>query len=77
MHPQEYFNKIYHLLKYIFSYFKIVDNFEIKNYIKEQKLEFLFYNNNIEQNNNIENKNNINLSDLLFTPNKDILTFII
>ena len=62
-----YFNKIYALLKYILNNYKNINISDIMNFVKKQKLEILF------DNNEITNNNNILLSEILFTTNKDIL----
>ena len=58
-----YFNKIYKLLKYIFNYYKINNNKEILDYIKNQQLEILFDKND-------KNNYNIILSQILFETNQ-------
>ena len=62
-----YFNKIYALLKYILNNYKNINISDIMNFVKKQKLEILF------DNNEITNNNNILLYEILFTTNKDIL----
>ena len=70
-----YFNKIYQLLKFVSNYYKnFKNNSDIWNFIKEQELEILFDNN--ELNNNKYNQNiykNDDLIEILFKTNKDII----
>ena len=70
-----YFNKIYQLLKFVSNYYKnFKNNLDIWNFIKEQELEILFDNN--ELNNNKYNQNiykNDDLIEILFKTNKDII----
>ena len=69
-----YFNKMYQLLKFVFNYYNSFKENEIKNFIKEQDLEILFENDELEKYSNIyKNSDENSLIDKLFKTNKDML----
>ena len=69
-----YFNKMYQLLKFVFNYYNSFKENEIMNFIKEQDLEILFDNDELQKyTNNYQINDENSLIDKLFKTNKDML----